>query len=315
MPGLVLSLFPGAGLMDEGFHQAGFCVVRGPDAMLGQDIRRFTLRQLEQSHFEGIIAGPPCQDFSRARRRPPSGHGLEMLHQLCRLITEARPEWWLVENVPGVPTIEIEGYTTQRFNMFASDFGMDHRRNRSFQFGSKGEKLVIPRGSQSHLKLKPTPLASDYSRSRKRNFADLCERMGLPRAFTLPGLSRRAQFRAVGQGVPVVVARAVAQAICDRRVTVTAASVFVPAIVGARSQENRRVQPSPVESVCNENESIESPPNWRTNFLPAQSQPRNGHAAASHIGESQKRIARVRGGGCEAAVTRAAIPNTKSKSD
>lgn len=190
----------------------------------GLSASRLLRNKLERSQFEGIIAGPPCQDFSRARRRPPSGHGIEMLRELARLITEAQPEWWLVENVPGVPTIRIEGFTTQRFNMFASDFGLDHRRNRSFQFGSKGEKLVIPRGRQSHLKMKPTPLASDYARSRKRNFADLCERMGLPRRFTLLGLSRRAQFRVVGQGVPVVMARAVAIAICDRQVTVTAAS-------------------------------------------------------------------------------------------
>ena len=236
--GLVLSLFPGAGLMDFGFIKAGFCVVRGPDLLLGHDIRTFTLGGLEKSQpgepgksrFEGIIAGPPCQDFSRARRRPPSGHGIEMLHQVIRLITEAQPEWWLVENVPGVPTIRIEGYTTQRFNMFASDFGMDHRRNRSFQFGSKGEKLVIARGRQSHLKLKPTPLASDYARSRKRNFAATCERMGLPRVFTLPGLSRAAKFRAVSNGVPVPMAEAVAIAIRDRQFT--AASRLCPCDCG-----------------------------------------------------------------------------------
>lgn len=222
--GLVLSLFPGAGLLDLGFADAGWCVVRGPDVLLGHDVRNFTLAGLPaQSHFNGIIAGPPCQDFSRARRRPPSGHGLAMLHELSRLIIEAQPEWFLIENVPGVPTIEIPGFVTQRFNMFASDFGLDHKRNRSFQFGSKGEKLVIPRGIQSHLKLKPTPLASDYARSRKRNFADTCERMGLPRRFTLPGLSRRAQFRAVSNGVPRPMGYAVAAAIRDRRVTIESA--------------------------------------------------------------------------------------------
>lgn len=56
--GLCLSLFPGAGLLDEGFTQAGFAVVRGPDLLLGQDIRRLTLAGLlGRSHFDGIIAG------------------------------------------------------------------------------------------------------------------------------------------------------------------------------------------------------------------------------------------------------------------
>lgn len=72
--GLVLSLFPGAGLLDFGFTKAGFCVVRGPDILLGSDIRMLTL---DEGRFDGIIAGPPCQDFSRARRRPPSGHGMK----------------------------------------------------------------------------------------------------------------------------------------------------------------------------------------------------------------------------------------------
>jgi len=34
---LVLSLFPGIGLLDMAFEQEGFCVVRGPD-MLGYEV-------------------------------------------------------------------------------------------------------------------------------------------------------------------------------------------------------------------------------------------------------------------------------------
>lgn len=217
--GLVLSLFPGAGLLDAGFTQAGFSVVRGPDTLLGQDIQMLTLAGLTPPRFDGIIAGPPCQDFSRARRRPPSGHGLAMLEQLARVVTQAKPLWWLVENVPGVPTLVFSEYTNQRFNLFARDFGLPHLRNRSFQFGSRvGDRITILRGSQSHFKnsLRPTPLASGNSR---QNFASLCEMMGLPRTFKLPGLSRGAQFRAVGNGVPLPMGFAVACAIRDRRVT------------------------------------------------------------------------------------------------
>jgi len=146
-----------------------------------------------------------------------------MLSELGRLITEAKPSWFLVENVPGVPTLQFDGYTNQRFNMFASDFGLTHKRNRSFQFGSRtGDRLTIPRGTQSQYRshslprLKPTPLASKIG---NRNFAEFCEMMGLPRKFTLPGLSRRAQFRVVGNGVPLPMAAAVAVAIRDRQIT------------------------------------------------------------------------------------------------
>jgi DNA (cytosine-5)-methyltransferase 1 len=210
---VVLSLFPGAGLLDRGFEDAGFIVVRGPDTLFGQDICRF---RFVPGVVTGVIGGPPCQDFSRARRRPPTGHGVRMLNEFRRLVTEAQPLWWLLENVPGVPDVHIAGMVTQRFNLFASEFGCDQKRNRSFQFGSRdGLKLVIVRGTQSH-KLKPAALAGEKL-TRRRNFADLCELQGLPRDFDLPGLSRSAKIRAVGNGVPVPMAYAVACAIRERR--------------------------------------------------------------------------------------------------
>jgi len=36
---LVLSLFPGADLFSRPFEARGFCVVRGPEKLLGQDVR------------------------------------------------------------------------------------------------------------------------------------------------------------------------------------------------------------------------------------------------------------------------------------
>jgi DNA (cytosine-5)-methyltransferase 1 len=211
---LVLSLFPGAGLLDLGFEQAGFCVVRGPDTLFGQRIEDF---HAPANHVVGVIGGPPCQDFSRARRRPPTGHGLRMLSEFRRVVTEAQPDWWLLENVPQVPDVHISGYAVQRFNLFAWEFGCRQSRNRSFQFGSRdGVPLVIHRRTQSHFgRLAPAVLAKD----RRSNFADLCELQGLPRCFDLPGSSRSAKYRAVGNGVPVPMARAVAEAIRARCVT------------------------------------------------------------------------------------------------
>lgn len=211
---LVLSLFPGAGLLDRGFEQAGFCIVRGPDTVFGQRIEDF---HAPISHFEGVIGGPPCQDFSRWRRRPPTGHGIRMLKQFARVVTETRPLWWLMENVPGVPDVHIAGFTTQRFNLFAWEFGCRQSRNRSFQFGSRDAvPLIVSRRTQSQFK-KLVPVS--FSKDIRRNFADVCESMGLPRWFDLPGLSRTAKFRAVRNGVPVPMARGVAEAIRDRRVT------------------------------------------------------------------------------------------------
>jgi len=208
MSELILSLFPGAGLLDRGFELEGFCVVRGPDVVFGQDIRTFTP---PAGRFTGIIGGPPCQDFSRARRRPPTGHGREMLREFARCVAAAFPDWFLLENVPGVPDISelAHGYTVQRFNLFASDAGCAQRRNRAFQFGFKTGRSLILMRTRSHFPVSPAPMASDTH----RNFAELCELQGLPRNFDLPGLSRSAKVRAVGNGVPVAMARLVAHAI------------------------------------------------------------------------------------------------------
>lgn len=214
---LVLSTFPGAGLLDRGFEQAGYVVVRGPDTLLGQDVRRF---HIFAGRFTGLIGGPPCQDFSRARRRPPTGYGALMLAEYRRLVIEGDVDWWLMENVPTVPDMIIAGYVTQRFNLFASEFGLRQKRNRSFQFGSKdGRKLVLMR-TESQRRLVPAALATDGEHGRdRRSFAIHCELQGLPRNFDLPGLSRAAKYRAVGNGVPVPMAFAVACAIRDRGVT------------------------------------------------------------------------------------------------
>ena len=62
MPGdLVLSLFPGIGLLDSAFEDTGFCVLRGPDVIRGGDVRLF---HPPAGVFAGVIGGPPCQSFS-----------------------------------------------------------------------------------------------------------------------------------------------------------------------------------------------------------------------------------------------------------
>lgn len=140
---LVLSLFPGIGLLDMAFEQAGFCVVRGPDLLWGGDIRRF---EPPPGRFEGVIGGSPCQDFSKARRAAPTGVGYEMIWEFRRVVLAAKPTWWLLENVPTVPDLPIPGYSWQRLDLNATQFGSPQRRIRHFQFGDiAGRYLVIDR--------------------------------------------------------------------------------------------------------------------------------------------------------------------------
>jgi DNA (cytosine-5)-methyltransferase 1 len=209
---LVLPLFPGIGLLDRGFEDSGFCVTRGPDLIFGGDIRRFSP---PPGRFDGVIGGPPCQDFSKARRDTPTGDGLEMLEHFVRVVTLAAPRWWLAENVPGVPDIRIPGYSWQRLDLNARDFGMRQRRLRHVQFGSlDGSYLVIDRASV--LGGLPTVLAND-----DRSLSELCELQGLPPGFDIPAFTRSALVRAVGNGVPYGMARVLAESVKARQIGVT----------------------------------------------------------------------------------------------
>jgi DNA (cytosine-5)-methyltransferase 1 len=225
---MILSLFPGIDLLGRGFEAAGFCVVRGPDCLWGRDIRNFSLlgsigsrwsaAKTNRCKFQGIIGGSPCQDFSRARRATlPTGIGMSMLREFRRLVTEGQPDWWLLENVPGVPDVPISGYIVQRFNLNAKECGLKQNRLRAFQFGSyDGHLLVIPR-SPPALDASRTAMASEGSRGRsRRSFADFCELQGLPRDFDLPGMTLAGKYRAVGNGVPVPMAVVIARAIINR---------------------------------------------------------------------------------------------------
>jgi DNA (cytosine-5)-methyltransferase 1 len=102
---LVLSLFPGIGLLDRAFELEGFTVVRGPDLLWGGDVRRFTL---PPGRFDGIIGGPPCQVFSVASEIAGTDK-VDMIPEFVRVVNEAQPRFVVMENVrravghPAVP--------------------------------------------------------------------------------------------------------------------------------------------------------------------------------------------------------------------
>jgi DNA (cytosine-5)-methyltransferase 1 len=198
--------------MGRGFEKAGFIVVRGPDPIYGGDIREF--RGLP-GRFDGVIGGPPCQDYSKARRSAPSGIGYAMLQEFVRVVLECRPTWWVMENVPQVPTVRIPGYSHLRLDLNALDFGSDQNRHRHFQYGhAAGLIPIVTRATIARPgKSQPCCLASEGSGRHRRTWADFCRLQGLPEDFQLPGMTQEARYRAVGNGVHVDVAEALARAI------------------------------------------------------------------------------------------------------
>ena len=203
---LILSLFPGIGLLDRAFEEKGFCVVRGPDLLWGGDIRQF---HPPYGKFWGIIGGPPCQDFSGLRRCAPTGNGLEMLTEYARCVTEAQPKWWLLENVARVPNCDAPDYVTQRFDINQGWY-CDVSRLRHIQFGSKSGRLLNVTGRRVTPNCDPAAVAND-----DRPFRELCRLQGLPDGFDLPGFLAVEKKRAVGNGVPLQMGRVLAQAVID----------------------------------------------------------------------------------------------------
>jgi DNA (cytosine-5)-methyltransferase 1 len=209
---LVLSLFPGIDLLGRGFEAEGFCIVRGPDLIFGGDIREF---EPLAGRFDGIIGGSPCQDFSGLRRCPPTGNGLAMLAEFVRCVEQAQPDWFLLENVPGVPDISPTGYTVQRFDLRANEVGLAQQRLRHFQFGSqRGHVLVLDRPERRAV-TEPVATATEGNKLGRRDWADFCALQGLP-PLDLDGFTLSARYRAVGNGVPIPMGRFVARAILDQ---------------------------------------------------------------------------------------------------
>lgn len=209
---LVLSIFSGIDLLGMGFEKAGFCVVSAMDLIFGHDIRN---KHFPSGKFEGVIAGSPCQDFSRARRTAPTGYGLEMLKQFERVVYETKPKWFLLENVPSVPDIKIKGYYIQRFDLNANECGSNQNRLRHFQFGStEGVVLDIKRQPKPKL-IVPCVTATEGNQINRRTWADFCELQGLPRTFDLTSFNQSEKYRAVGNGVNINVAKTIAQSICE----------------------------------------------------------------------------------------------------
>jgi hypothetical protein len=118
----VLDLFCGMGGWSVGFHREGFkCYgldnvdVGYPYELIQRDIREFSLAS--GWHYKNgspvidvIVAGPPCTEFShltklswkKGQRGPPDpAKGMELVKETQRLIQEASPIFWAVENVQG----------------------------------------------------------------------------------------------------------------------------------------------------------------------------------------------------------------------
>lgn len=239
---LVLSLFPGIGLLDRAFELEGFCVVRGPDLLWGGDIKTF---HPPAGVFDGVIGGPPCQLFSRFRHLNPNvgKHG-NLIPEFERVVCDAEPGWFVMENVPDAPRPAVNGYGVIDELVNNRWLGEEQHRLRRFSFGWSGgyRRLAVetvaleaPLSAQAVTgDSRPVPVALGGSGKRKttlrpptvhaghtapfdrprQSIADVCELQGLPREFLEEApFTAHGKRKAIGNGVPLPMGRAIAKAV------------------------------------------------------------------------------------------------------
>lgn len=246
MNGLILSLFPGIGLLDMAFEEAGFCVVRGPDYLWGGDVRKF---HPPAGRFDGIIGGPPCQEFSVLSHmvrhnglKPKFGN---LIPDFERCVDEANPTWFLMENVPQAPIPAVENYGVHSFILNNRQLGEEQSRTRRISFGFKngrrvlgvdtvvfenpvfeyaalgggqGRGIVVRKGGSGKDKStlrtnQRLNSAVGFNVKSKDSFARLCRLQGLPEGFDIPPFKVEDKCKAVGNGVPLAMGRALAKAV------------------------------------------------------------------------------------------------------
>lgn len=271
---LVLSLFPGIGLLDMAFELEGFCVVQGPDVLWGGDICRF---HPPAGKFDGVIGGPPCQMFSSlAHMVRHNGHEPKfgnLIPEFERCVAEAQPQWFLMENVPKAPRPHVEGYGVHSFPlnnrqcMKENGEPAEQNRTRRISFGVRGGRRVLEidvvlwesnkweyaacgdthgeggisreqrdteAAARARARKRGVPIAiggsgqpkpalrkeqrlnscAGFNVKSKSSLARLCELQGLPPDFLEHSpFTVSAKCKAVGNGVPLPMGRALAKAI------------------------------------------------------------------------------------------------------
>lgn len=243
---LILSLFPGIDLLGRAFEEEWpeACLVRGPDLIFGGDIRNF---HPPRGVFKGVIGGPPCQAFSALQRllehqRKKGAHykrAENLIPEFERVAGEAEPSWFVMENVPDAPEPSVGNYKVKSVLLNNRWLGEEQNRLRRFSFGSIWDWQVAAFAFDADMVALENPRyrqavtastggrhprfsGSGKLKARYRGgelykyqaIEDMCDAQGLPRDFaeSLP-FTREGTRRAVGNGVPLPMGRAVARAV------------------------------------------------------------------------------------------------------
>lgn len=182
---MAIDLFSGAGGLSEGLRLAGFKVclaiesepdpfsvysMNHPETLALripiQEVKRFDgfLGKLgiKKGDIDVVAGGPPCQGFSVANTRTrglENGHS-KLVWQFLRAVNDIRPRAFVMENVPGICSIndgkvvdrlhsrfESMGYNVMKIRLDSADYGVPQHRSRLFLTGCQDSKISAPKPS------------------------------------------------------------------------------------------------------------------------------------------------------------------------
>lgn len=217
---LVLSLFPGIGLLDQAFEEEGFTVVRGPDLLWGGDIRRF---DPPRGVFDGVIGGPPCQRFSGLGKVNMARWGddsvmPDMIPEFERVVLASLPRWFLMENVPGAYEPRVSEYDVVSRICNNRWCGGEQSRERRFSFGHLLGPLPfhIEGVALEPANHTPTVISTGQNGNggNRASVEGMARDQGLdPARFEHSPFTTTELRRAIANGVPLPMGRAVARAV------------------------------------------------------------------------------------------------------
>jgi len=217
-PPIGVSLFTGAGGFDLGMESAGidvrvmverneqacdtlrvnmpdfFCEHTRPE-VINEDIYEVSTEQIleaagvKMGGITVVFGGPPCQGFSHANpNRGPSDDRNELYQEMVRVVDEAKPVYFVMENVKGLASMadgeviqnvckEFQqcGYNVTWDVLDAADYGVPQHRERVFIIGKRVDVFTQPAFAprpQMHIAAKPGKIRHPESFREKHDFED-----------------------------------------------------------------------------------------------------------------------------------------------
>lgn len=174
----IIDLFCGCGGLSKGFEMAGFNTVLAIDfwkdavetfnnnhknkVAICDDVSKISNDFLDdftkKNKITGIVGGPPCQGYSTVGKRDINDDRNYLYLQYCRIVEKVKPEFFVLENVKGLLTLNngkfkediVErftklGYIVDYKILNSADYGVPQNRNRVFFVGIKNKKFKFPK--------------------------------------------------------------------------------------------------------------------------------------------------------------------------